>query len=126
MIQRAPALIALVMLLASCGAAPATPGTGIEGIVEVAPTCPVERINSPCPPHRMAATIVIKDSRAVEVARVTSGADGHFKVNLPAGSYTLIGLMVGGSMLPRPIPTSAVVNPGRYTSVTVEYDSGIR
>jgi hypothetical protein len=126
MIQRALALIALAMVLASCGAAPAAPGTGIEGIVELAPTCPVERINSPCPPRPMAATIVIKDRRAVEVARVTSGRDGHFKVDLPAGSYTLIGLMVGGSMLPRPIPISVVVDPGRYTTVTVEYDSGIR
>jgi hypothetical protein len=126
MIQRALSLIALAMLLASCGAAPATPGTGIEGIVEVAPTCPVERINSPCPPHPMAATIVIKNSQAVEVARVTSGGDGRFKVDLPAGSYTLIGQMVGGSMLPRPIPTNAVVSPGRYTTVTVMYDSGIR
>lgn len=126
MIQRGLAPIALAVLLASCGAAPAASGTGIVGIVEVAPTCPVERINSPCPPHPMAATIVIKDSGGAEVARVTSGGDGHFKVDLPAGSYTLIGLTVGGSPLPRPLPTSAVVSQGRYTTVTVDYDSGIR
>lgn len=117
----------LALLLASCASAPsARPGTGFTGYVLVGPTCPVERLNSPCPPHPLSATIIIRDGQGSEVARVQSGTDGHFKVDLLPGTYTLIGLDVNNSALPRPIPTTATVTRGSYTQVTVEYDSGIR
>ncbi len=120
------ASITLAMALAACGAQPAQSGTGIQGIVQVGPTCPVERINSPCPPHPIAATIVVRDGNGAEVTRFRSGADGRFKVDLAPGTYTLVGLTVGSSFLPRPIPTSVTVTQGMYASVNVEYDSGIR
>jgi len=126
MMTRALGLTALLVLLAACGSAPAATGTGIQGTVEAGPTCPVERINSPCPPRPMAATVVIRDSHGTEVVRIDAGSDGHFKVDLPPGRYTLMGEAVAGNPLPRPLPTSAIVSPGRYTTVTVEYDSGIR
>src|SRR5436853_5758625 len=126
--MRASGAILIGLLLTACGAASpvAAPGTGIQGMVEVGPTCPVERINSPCPPHPIAATIVIRNPQGAEVTRVQSGPDGRFKVDLVAGTYSLVGLNVGNSTLPRPIPTSATVVQGRYTAITVEYDSGIR
>jgi hypothetical protein len=126
--MRGIAAIVFGVLLTACGAASpaAAPGTGLQGLVEVGPTCPVERINSPCPPHPLAATIVIRNPQGAEVRRVQSGADGRFKVDLAAGTYTLVGLNVGNSMLPRPIQTAATVVQGRYSAITVEYDSGIR
>lgn len=121
-------LIALVIVLAGCGPSHpvAAPGTGIQGVVESSPTCPVERINSPCPPRPLAATVVVSNSQGVEVTRFTSGADGHFKVDLAAGRYTLLGEPIGNSPLPRPIPATATVVQGSYVTVNVEYDSGIR
>ena len=116
----------VVLALAACGAPVAQPGTGIKGVVEVGPTCPVERINSPCPPHPLAATVVVRDGSGAEVTRFRSGADGHFKLDLTPGRYTLLGLTIGSSFLPRPIPTSVTVTQGAYTSVNIEYDSGIR
>ena len=125
--RRLLAIIAGVVVLAGCGAPqPSQVGTGIRGMVVVGPTCPVERLNSPCPPHPLAATVVIRDRNDVEVARVASGSDGRFQVELAAGSYTLLGQPINGNLLPRPMPASAVVRAGSYTSVTVEYDSGIR
>ena len=118
--------LALGLMLAACGTPAAQAGTGIQGIVEVGPTCPVERLNSPCPPRPLAATIVVRDANGTEVTRFRSGADGLFRVNLAAGSYTLLGLTVGSSFLPRPIPISVTVTQGTYASVTVQYDSGIR
>jgi hypothetical protein len=118
--------LALGLMLAACGTPAAQPGTGIQGIVQVGPTCPVERLNSPCPPRPLAATIVVRDGNGAEVTRFHSGADGRFKVNLAPGSYTLLGLTVGSSFLPRPIPTSVTVTQGTCASVTVQYDSGIR
>ena len=119
--------IAVTLALAACGNQASAPaGTGIQGVVESGPTCPVERINSPCPPHPLAATIVVRDAGGHEVARTHSGADGHFKLEVAPGTYTVVGLTIGSRMLPRPIPTTATVTAGSYTTVTVEYDSGIR
>jgi hypothetical protein len=124
--KRVIASLTLMIALAACGAQAAQPGTGIQGIVQVGPTCPVERINSPCPPHPIATTVVVRDAAGNEVTRFNSGADGHFKLDLAPGSYSLVGLNIGSSMLPRPIPTSVTVTSGSYTSINIEYDSGIR
>jgi hypothetical protein len=125
---RLVALVLLVMVVAGCGAATphAQTGSGIQGTVEAGPTCPVERINSPCPPHPLAATVVVRDSQGAEVTRFHSGTDGRFKVDLAPGTYTLLGQPIGASMLPRPIPTTVTVVLGSYATVNVEYDSGIR
>jgi hypothetical protein len=121
--------IIVTLAMAACGTpahTPIPPGTGIQGVVQSGPTCPVERINSPCPPHPLAATIVVRDAAGHEVARTHSGADGHFKLDVAPGTYTVVGLTTGSSMLPRPIPTTVTVTAGSYATVTVEYDSGIR
>ena len=122
--------IILTLTMAACGPAAEPPippgGTGIQGVVQSGPTCPVERINSPCPPRPLAATVVVRDAAGHEVARTQSGADGHFKVDVAPGTYTVVGLNIGSSMLPRPIPATVTVTSGSYTTVTLEYDSGIR
>ena len=120
-------LIGLALCLAGCGTSPASSmNSGIQGLVQVGPTCPVQRINSPCPPRPVAATVVVRNAQGAEVKRFQSAGDGSFKVDLAPGSYTLVGLPIGSSFLPRPIPTTATVAEGRYTTVDVEYDSGIR
>ena len=124
--KRALLAVGMVLALAACGTPAARPGTGIQGTVEVGPTCPVERINSPCPPHPVAATVLVRDGTGAEVTRFRSGSDGRFKVDLAPGSYSLVGLALGSSFLPRPIPISVTVTSGSYTAVNVEYDSGIR
>jgi len=121
--------IVVALAMAACGTAAAPPipsGTGIQGVVQSGPTCPVERINSPCPPRPLAATVVVRDAAGHEVARTNSGADAHFKLDVAPGTYTVVGLSINSSMLPRPIPTTVTVTAGSYVSVNVEYDSGIR
>src|SRR2546423_8696088 len=125
--KRIIGLIIVTLSMAACATQPAAPtGTGIQGMVQVGPTCPVERINSPCPPHPLAATVVVRDGAAAEVIRFTSGAAGRFEVNLRPGTYGLTGLPIGSSSMPRPIATSVTVTQGSYAAVNVEYDSGIR
>ena len=129
MMKRILAAIIVALAMAACGTAASPPipsGTGIQGVVQSGPTCPVERINSPCPPRPLAATIVVRDAAGHEVARTHSGADGLFKVDVAPGTYTIVGLNIGSSMLPRPIPTTVTVTSGSYATVNVEYDSGIR
>src|SRR6202022_1342512 len=116
--KRVFVLITFTLAIAACGTQPAAqPGTGIQGMVQVGPTCPVERINSPCPPHPLAATIVVRDGTGAEVTRFLSGADGRFKVDLRPGTYTLLGLTICSSFLPRPVPTSVTAAQGTYTSI---------
>jgi hypothetical protein len=127
--KRILASIIVVLAMAACGTPagpPTPPGTGIQGVVQSGPTCPVERINSPCPPRPLAATVVVRDAAGHEVARTRSGADGHFRVDVAAGTYTVVGLNINSSMLPRPISTTVTVTAGSYATVNVEYDSGIR
>lgn len=119
--------LGLAVFVTGCGSSPATSlNSGIQGVVQVGPTCPVERINAPCPPRPIAANVVVRSSQGTEVKRFQSGSDGRFKVDLAPGTYTLVGLPIGSSFLPRPIPTSVTVVAGSYTAVNVEYDSGIR
>src|SRR5947208_7406332 len=91
---------ALALTMAACGTPAAQPGTGIQGTEQAGPTCPVERINSPCPPRPLAATVVVRDGSGSEVGRFHSWDDGLFKVDLAPGSYTIVGLNFGPSLLP--------------------------
>jgi hypothetical protein len=120
------AALVVAVSLNACGSPAAKPGTGIQGMVTIGPTCPVERVSSPCPPRPLAATVVVRDSTGREVTRVNSAADGHFTVDLAPGTYALLGQGSGSFGLPRPIPTSATVVAGSYTAVNVQFDSGIR
>jgi len=98
--------------------------SGIEGIVTIGPTCPVERADSPCPDRSFEATIDIQDASGRRVAQVRSGADGRFRVSLEPGAYILHPL----STTTPPYAADQTVSVARaaVTSVQIQYDSGIR
>lgn len=100
--------------------------SGVDGRVLIGPICPVMRADEPCPDRPFAATIVVRDAGGRDVATVRSGADGRFRVALPPGGYTLVPLSPNPGTPPYASPQLAAVEPGRYTFVTVRYDSGIR
>jgi hypothetical protein len=105
------------------------PPSGIRGTVLLGPTCPVESspgANDPVPcltPY--VATLVVLDDEGVKVATVTSGADGHFQVELPPGDY-VVTPESGTDTYPIAQPQSVTVVPGVYTEIEVNYDTGIR
>jgi hypothetical protein len=58
---------------------------------------------------------------------VHSGIDGRFRVDLPPGTYVVQALRREHSPLPRPPARFDVqVRAGRFSHVTVTYDTGIR
>lgn len=120
--------VALSLVVTGCGstAGTVTSGTGVVGMVTIGPTCPVERINSPCPPRPIAATVIVRDASGTEVTRFVSAPDGSFKIQLKPGRYTLVGASHDSSGLPRPIPVSVVVAAGSFATANVQFDSGIR
>lgn len=103
----------------------ATAPSGITGVVLIGPMCPVMRADEPCPDRPFAATLLIRDSQGREVCAVSSGEDGRFQVGLPPGSYELVPLTSAAGGLPFAASQSVAVATGRYTDVTVSYDSGI-
>jgi hypothetical protein len=108
-------------------AATPTPGpvgqTGIAGTVTIGPTCPVQRIDSPCPDRPYEATITIWQGGR-KVAEAGSGPDGHFVVELPPGTYRVVGESPG--TFPHATEQTVIVGAGGLTQVQIQYDSGIR
>jgi len=61
------------------------------------------------------------------VRSVRSAGDGRFRVSLPPGAYVVQALPRAGSPFPRsPPPRRVQVHPGRFTVITIIYDTGIR
>jgi hypothetical protein len=99
--------------------------SGISGTVTIGPTCPVERIDDPCPDRPYAATFTVQDDAGHDLCTVQSGDDGHFRVGLPPGAYELVPV-IGPSRLPYAQPQQVTVTPNQYTEVSIGFDSGIR
>lgn len=127
--MRLAAALAVAVLLAGCTRfQPADePSGGAEGQVLIGPACPVER-DPPEPgcedqPYATALEAVRGGDGAR--FRFSSGADGRFRVPLPAGDYAVRD--AEGSQQP---PTCSsppfTVTAGAYTHVEVACDSGIR
>jgi hypothetical protein len=99
--------------------------SGIEGIVLLGPTCPVQRVDSPCPDRPYSATIdIVQAVSGAAVTAFTSGADGRFMVELAPGTYRLVPRTTG--TLPRGVEQTVTVADGLVTRVQVSYDTGIR
>ena len=102
--------------------------TGVRGMVTAGPTCPVEREppDPGCAERPVAgAVLVFTDPGGLEVARVTSAADGTFTVELPPGAYHVSAEPVDG-LMGTPGPIDVQVEAGQQTELQVSYDTGIR
>ena len=102
--------------------------SGIGGEVLIGPICPVMEPDNPCPDKPFEASIEIRgqDNRGDHLT-VRSGKDGRFRVKLAPGKYKLTPISPNPGAPPHAqAPQSVTVEAGRYTHVTVRYDSGIR
>lgn len=100
------------------------PAVEVRGTVLRAPTCPVERIDSPCPPAPAPGATVTAVSGSVRVATAIADGAGRFSLHLAPGSYVLTASHAGGIPNSR---ASATVHVGaRSVTVTLTLDSGIR
>ena len=129
--KRAFALAGFVVAVGACGAANgATAPSGIAGRVVSAPTCPVETVppQPECAPKPLVASLRVDRLRSQRPAIIVrSGADGRFRAQLTAGEYAVQALPDTRSPFPRPPPPFDVrVKTGRFTRITITYDTGIR
>ncbi|MEX1156838.1 MAG: carboxypeptidase-like regulatory domain-containing protein [Chloroflexota bacterium] len=103
--------------------------TGVRGSVVAGPTCPVvtDPPDPDCADRPVAgAVLVITDLDDAEIARVTSGADGEFSIDLPSGLYRLVPQAVDGLMGTAAPIEFGVELEGPATELLVSYDTGIR
>ena len=116
--------LGMVAVLAGCArsAASGSADAGVQGVVRVGPTCPVEQAGSPCPDRPLATQLQFVRGSDV-VATVRSGDDGRFRVALDPGSYTIRPAKAG---LPSLRPVEVTVPTHGFASVTLTFDSGIR
>jgi hypothetical protein len=135
-IQPLPAValsLALVgtLILASCGAAPPsatssqrpTPQSGISGVTVAEPQCPVQTEGNPCPPRPVSVDIDVQDPTGRHVAGFTSDQDGHFRLPLAPGDYTLLTTNPHKPLLK---PQKVTVHAGQFTELHLLLDTGIR
>jgi hypothetical protein len=119
---------ALLAGLIACGGGAAAPpsDSGIEGLVLIGPTCPVEQVGQDCDDKPYAGEVRIIDVSSGKVlATARSGDDGRFRVALGPGSYRLEPV-ASANGLPFGKPIDIVVRPHTYEEVIVSFDSGIR
>lgn len=84
----------------------------------------MERIDSPCPPQPIAATVTATNAQGLVAGTTVSDAQGRFALALPAGTYTLSA--DPGSTFPRCSPTQVSVAPGQMAVAGIICDTGIR
>ncbi|HJQ14918.1 MAG TPA: hypothetical protein VJ830_09235 [Anaerolineales bacterium] len=115
----------LILVLATCTLYSPTPrGSGIEGQVLLGPMCPVVQEGQACPDQPYQATLTITSQNGVQAAQFQSDEQGRFRVSLVPGEYILHPESPNG--VPFASDQSFIVETGRYTLITVYYDSGIR
>jgi hypothetical protein len=119
--------VAAVWLLTACGSS-AYGGAGsasgaVTGVVYAAPSCPVERVDSPCPPLPVAGAEVVAFQSQHRRASTHTGNDGRFRLDLAYGHYTIRATNVGGY---RSTTTTEVDISATPVSVELTVDSGIR
>ncbi|HEX2994665.1 MAG TPA: hypothetical protein VHP14_07575 [Anaerolineales bacterium] len=115
----------LILVLATCSLYSPTPrGSGVTGQVLIGPTCPVVQEGQACPDGQYQATLTVKSPGGVQIAQVQTDVQGHFRIPLVPGNYTLHPESPDGIAFAD--DQAFVVESGRYTQLTVNYDSGIR
>lgn len=127
-------LAAVALLLAACAPGTGPDGSGATGTLVgralAGPTCPVVSASPDpaCADRPVAgATLVVRDGTGREVARLETGPDGTFAVELPPGRYAVTGEPVEGLMHAPGEPVEATVIAGaRSAEVLLSYDTGIR
>jgi hypothetical protein len=122
--------IGLSLLFTACADAAIVGGSGngasgIQGKVLLGPMCPVQQAGSPCPDKPIKADITVTDADGKTVATAHSGADGTYRVSLPAGSYTVAAKRPDGSFgFGKPVTVE--VSRGTFVHLNLVVDSGIR
>ena len=124
-------LAAGLLVVVACGdqQPAAEPDSGVTGVVNLGPQCPVQSAQDPCDEQAAASVTIIVSEQlpgeayvvGKEVARTATASDGTFTVALPPGEY-VVTVEAGMSC---ELMDSRVAR-DTYAKVDVPCDTGIR
>lgn len=101
--------------------------SGIDGRTMVDAGCPMAHDATPCPDRPLSARITVTPvTGGNAVASMVSDAEGRFHIPLPPGTYTVRAANLLGAPAPLAMPQTVSVVAGRYTTVEIPFDSGVR
>jgi len=104
-----------------------TDESGIEGQAIISPSHPgpIRQGESGTAPFK--TTIVVWNTvEGSEVARVDTDSDGRFRIALRPGTYRVGQPQRTGRILPRAGEETVTVTTGKFSKVTINFDSGMR
>jgi hypothetical protein len=127
-------MLAMALVLAACNATGQSTvqqngliKSGIEGTVTLGPTCPVQRVDDPsCDDQPYPGVIHVSGTNATSVTIFQADSQGKFKIELEPGKYTIDPQTPMEKLFPRPANQDVTVVAGAFTTVNIQYDSGIR
>jgi len=124
------AVASLLLLLSGCGEPSVSSfahRSGIEGTVMVDAGCTMTKGSNGCSDRPLAALLRVteRDNTRV-VASVDSHPDGTFHLVLPPGAYAVHPSNLTGSPVPTAPTYDVSVRDGVFTTLHIQFDSGIR
>ena len=122
--MRALVLFSSVALAAAAAAQATAPRGTVAGIVMRGPVSPVCVADQPCDMPAKNVTLLFTRGGQT-VGRTVTGADGRYRLRLPAGLYTVRRTSVTG-IDRRLSPTRAQVRAGVVVRLDFHIDTGIR
>lgn len=96
--------------------------SGIMGVATIWPTMPHCEIGKPCSTPYQGTVNVKRADNLSEVIRFATNADGTFKIALSPGEY----ILTSESSLPPTLSQRVTVTQNSYTTINIQFDSGIR
>ena len=115
----------LILVLATYSVHNPTPReSGIEGQVVIGPMCSVVQPGQACPDGPYQTTLTVNSLSGRRIAQFQTDETGRFKIPLEPGEYILHPESPNG--FPVASDQTFAVEAGKYTQLTVNYDSGIR
>lgn len=124
---RRSVVLALVFLVACGGRGqPSGGSSGVAGRVVAGPTCPVETLESPCPPRPVQTEVAVESADGEQLRSVSTAQDGSFRLALAPGSYLLTARPPAGDPTLVPRPMTVTVERGTFIRVTLFLDTRLR
>ena len=122
--MRVIVLLSSLALALAAGAQATMPRGTVAGVVTRGPITPVCAAEQPCDEPAAHVTLVFSHADR-EVARVTTGTDGRYRLRLPATTYQ-VRRARSGAPDRKLEPHSVLVRAGRLTRIDFSIDTGIR
>jgi len=122
-------LLVLALVGSGCGhrlGLGASGPSGVRGRVTLGPTCPVERVGSPCPDHPVQAVVIALRRIGDAVGNVRTDARGAFFLPLAPGTYLIYARELSGDNPRISKFQNVTVTNGSAATVALVIDSGIR